>query len=380
MKRILSLTLALCLCLTLFACSQEGGSSSEAVSSAASSESSSSAVTSEGSASSQVSSEPSEVSSAESEAGSASSASDVDTADLGTAAVAALKGPTAMGMVKMMSDDAQNDQPTFDFNIYASADEITPKLVQGELDIAAVPANLASVLYNNTEGQVQVLAINTLGVLYIVEDGDTVQSVEDLKGKTIFASGKGSTPEYALNYMLTQNGIDPETDVTIEWKSEHSECVASLAATENAIAMLPQPFVTTAQTQNENLRVALDITEEWEKLASANGSDATLITGVVVGRKDFVEQNPQLVQEFLSQYEQSVAYTQEDTAGAAALVGQYDIVPEAVAQKALPECNITFIKGEEMQAKLSAYLQTLLDQNPKSIGGQLPGDDFYYLG
>ena len=243
-----------------------------------------------------------------------------------------------------------------------------------------MPANLASVLYNNTEGQVQVLAINTLGVLYIVEDGDTVQSVEDLKGKTIFASGKGSTPEYALNYMLTQNGIDPETDVTIEWKSEHSECVASLAATENAIAMLPQPFVTTAQTQNENLRVALDITEEWEKLASANGSDATLITGVVVGRKDFVEQNPQLVQEFLSQYEQSVAYTQEDTAGAAALVGQYDIVPEAVAQKALPECNITFIKGEEMQAKLSAYLQTLLDQNPKSIGGQLPGDDFYYLG
>ena len=146
----------------------------------------------------------------------------------------------------------------------------------------------------------------------------------------------------------------------------------SLAATENAIAMLPQPFVTTAQTQNENLRVALDITEEWEKLASANGSDATLITGVVVGRKDFVEQNPQLVQEFLSQYEQSVAYTQEDTAGAAALVGQYDIVPEAVAQKALPECNITFIKGEEMQAKLSAYLQTLLDQNPKSIGGSCP--------
>ena len=380
MKRILSLTLALCLCLTLFACSQEGGSSSEAVSSTASSESSSSAVTSEGSASSQVSSEPSEVSSAESEAGSASSASAVDTTDLGTAAVAALKGPTAMGMVKMMSDDAQSDQPTFDFNIYASADEITPKLVQGELDIAAVPANLASVLYNNTEGQVQVLAINTLGVLYIVENGDTVQSVEDLRGKTIYASGKGNTPEYALRYLLEGNGIDPDADVTIEWKSEHSECVAALAADPAGIAMLPQPFVTTAQTQNENLRVALDITEEWEKLATANGSDATLITGVVVGRKDFVEQNPQLVQEFLSQYEQSVAYTQEDTAGAAALVGQYDIVPEAVAQKALPECNITFIKGEEMQAKLSAYLQTLLDQNPKSIGGQLPGDDFYYLG
>ena len=367
MTRVLSLTLALALCLALFGCSAASETSSSNSASSLSSEESS------------VSSQASEPASQE-ETSAESSAASEETADLGTATVAALKGPTAMGMVKMMSDDAASDSPLYDFNIYASADEITPKLVQGELDIAAVPANLASVLYNNTEGQVQVLAINTLGVLYIVEDGDTVQSVEDLKGKTIFASGKGSTPEYALNYMLTQNGIDPETDVTIEWKSEHSECVASLAATENAIAMLPQPFVTTAQTQNENLRVALDMTQEWEKLASANGSDATLITGVVVGRKDFVEQNPQLVQEFLSQYEQSVAYTQEDTAGAAALVGQYDIVPEAVAQKALPECNITFIKGEEMQAKLSAYLQTLLDQNPKSIGGQLPGDDFYYLG
>ena len=250
MKRVLSLTLALALCLTLFGCTAGTSESSSSLAS----ESSASAVESESSASQPESSAVQE-----------SQSSAVDTAALGTATVAALKGPTAMGMVKMMSDDAASDSPLYDFTIYASADEITPKLVQGELDIAAVPANLASVLYNNTEGQVQVLAINTLGVLYIVEDGDTVQSVEDLKGKTIFASGKGSTPEYALNYMLTQNGIDPETDVTIEWKSEHSECVASLAATENAIAMLPQPFVTTAQTQNENLRVALDMTEEWEK-------------------------------------------------------------------------------------------------------------------
>ena len=365
MKRVLSLTLALALCLSLFGCTAGTSESSSSLAS----ESSASAVESESSASQPESSAVQE-----------SQSSAVDTADLGTATVAALKGPTAMGMVKMMSDDAASDSPLYDFTIYASADEITPKLVQGELDIAAVPANLASVLYNNTEGQVQVLAINTLGVLYIVENGDTVRSVEDLKGKTIFASGKGSTPEYALNYMLTQNGIDPETDVTIEWKSEHSECVASLAATENAIAMLPQPFVTTAQTQNENLRVALDMTEEWEKLASESGSDATLITGVVVARKDFVEQNPQLVSVFLSLYEKSVTYANEEVEGAAKLIGEYDIVPEAVAQKALPECNITFIAGDEMQAKLSAYLQTLLDQNPKAVGGQLPADDFYYLG
>ena len=315
--------------------------------------------------------------------GSSSTPSDVtEMADPIDVNVMALKGPTAMGMMEFMNeaDSGTITDNNYHFNITAATDEVSAALAQGTTDIAAVPANLASVLYNNTEGGVQVLAINTLGVLYIVESGDTVHSVEDLRGKTIYASGKGNTPEAALNYVLTQNGIDPSADVTIEWKSEQAECLSALMAEENAIAMLPQPFVTTAQTQNENLRVALDITEEWEKLASANGSDATLITGVVVGRKDFVEQNPQLVQEFLSQYEQSVAYTQEDTAGAAALVGQYDIVPEAVAQKALPECNITFIKGEEMQAKLSAYLQTLLDQNPKSIGGQLPGDDFYYLG
>lgn len=298
-----------------------------------------------------------------------------------TLRIAGLKGPTTMGLVNLLSMEKNGTAAMdYDLQLYGAADEIVPKLIKGNLDMAAIPANLAATLYQKTNGGIQVLAVNTLGVLYIVESGDTVHSVEDLRGKTIYASGKGNTPEAALNYVLTQNGIDPSTDVTIEWKSEQAECLSALMAEENAIAMLPQPFVTTAQTQNENLRVALDITEEWEKLASANGSDATLITGVVVGRKDFVEQNPQLVQEFLSQYEQSVAYTQEDTAGAAALVGQYDIVPEAVAQKALPECNITFIKGEEMQAKLSAYLQTLLDQNPKSIGGQLPGDDFYYLG
>ena len=157
--------------------------------------------------------------------------------------IMALKGPTAMGLVEMMENSDYN------FSIVASVDEVSPKLLQGETDIAAIPANLASVLYNKTEGEIQVLAINTLGVLYIVENGETIQSAADLKGKTIYASGKGATPEYALNYILSSNGINPETDVTIEWKSEHSECVAALASQENSVAMLPQPFVTTAQAK-----------------------------------------------------------------------------------------------------------------------------------
>ena len=295
--------------------------------------------------------------------------------------VMALKGPTAMGMVQLM-DNAEAgpvNGNSYTFTIAASADEVTPKLVQGEADIAAVPANLASVLYNNTEGQVQVLAINTLGVLYIVENGDSVQTVSDLAGKTIYASGKGSTPEYALNYILSENGIDPKADVTIEWKSEHSECVAALASDEDGIAMLPQPFVTTAQTQNENLRVALDLTEEWDALQADAEAPSALLTGVVVVRTAFAEEHPEAVNAFLDSYRESVDYVNANVTDAAALIEKYDIVTAAVAEKALPYCNITFIEGSEMQEKLSGYLNVLYEQNPTSVGGALPADDFYYI-
>lgn len=293
-----------------------------------------------------------------------------------TVHVTALKGPTAMGMVDFMdkSEKGEITGNTYQFEIVSAVDEVTPKLVQGKTDIAAVPANLASVLYNNTNADVQVLAINTLGVIYIVESGDTISDISDLKGKTIYASGKGATPEYALNYILTQNNIDPETEVTIEWKSEHAECLSALMANENAIAMLPQPFVTTAQTKSEKIRVALDLTEEWEKL----GVDSALLTGVVVARKEFVEQNPAAVQAFLEHYEISVNNVNKNIKDAATLIEKYDIVPAPVAVKAVPNCNIVFITGEEMKQKLSGYLKVLSEQNPKAIGGMLPADDFYY--
>lgn len=297
--------------------------------------------------------------------------------------ITALKGPTAMGMVKFMNDADKKEvtDENYHFNIAASADEVTPKLVQGEIDIAAVPANLASVLYNNTKGKVQVLAVNTLGVLYIVESGDKVKTAEDLQGKTIYASGKGSTPEYALDYILQENGINPETDVKIEWKSEHSECVAALANDPNGIAMLPQPFVTTAQTKNPNIRIALDMTEEWDKIQEAKDTEekSSMITGVVVARTDFVKENPQAVEDFMKHYKESVTFVNENNDEAAKLAGQYDIVPEPVAKKALPECNIVCIFGKDMKEQLSGYLKVLSDQNPKAIGGALPKDDFYYI-
>lgn len=290
------------------------------------------------------------------------------------ARVAALKGPTAMGMVQMM--EAQPDD--WSFTIAASIDEITPKLVKGEVDIAAVPANLASVLYNNTEGQVKVLAINTLGVLYIVENGDSVKSVEDLRGKTLYASGKGATPEYALNYLLKQNGLEPGRDVAIEYKAEHSECLAALTAREGAVAMLPQPFVTTAQMKNASIRIALDMNEEWEKLQQGLEAPSALITGVVVARTAYLDENPQAISNFMDAYAASVAFVNEHNDDAAALIGKYDIVPEAVAKAALPYCQIVFIDGEDMKARLSGYLSVLYDQNPAAVGGALPDEAFYY--
>ncbi|SHJ41207.1 NitT/TauT family transport system substrate-binding protein [Parasporobacterium paucivorans DSM 15970] len=288
--------------------------------------------------------------------------------------VGGLKGPTSMGMVQLMEAAEQKTAfNNYTFTIAASADELTPKLIQGDLDIAAVPANLASVLYNNTKGAVELLAVNTLGVNYIVEVGDTISSMEDLRGKTIYATGKGSTPEFALRYLLSEYGLDPDKDVTIEWKSEPTEVVALLAQ-GGGIAMLPQPFVTVAQSSVAGLNIAVDMTEEWDKLE--NGS--MLITGVLVVRKEFAEQYPQQVAKFLDEYKESTEYVNANVGGAALLVEKYGIVAAAVAQKAIPYCNITYMEGSEMKTAMEGYLNVLFEQKPEAIGGALPGDAFYF--
>ena len=292
----------------------------------------------------------------------------------GSVNVTAMNGPTAMGMVQLMDQNEQGkiENVSYNFSIVKAIDEVVAGVAKGNIDIATVPANLASVLYNNTKGKVQVLAINTLGVLYIAENGTAIQTLADLKGKTIYASGKGATPEYALNYILAKNGL--KDDVTIEWKSEQAEVVAALNATENAIAMLPQPFATTALIKNASLRVALDMTKEWE----ATDSEGALVTGVVIVNKAFAQENKDVVADFMSRYQTSVQFANEDVAGAAKLIGQYGIVPEPVAKKALPACNIVCISGEELKPMLTGYLKELFDQNPKSVGGQLPDDAFFY--
>ncbi len=295
-----------------------------------------------------------------------------------TVNVAALKGPTSIGLIKMI-DEAVDFQTVgdvtyiCDYSIEPSADTVTPGLIKGQIDIAALPANLASVLYNKTEGEIVVLNINTLGVLYLVENGSSVQTVEDLRGKTIYAAGKGNTPEYALNFMLSSAGLTVGQDVFVEYKSEHSECVAAITGENGGIAMLPQPFVTTAMAANENIRIALDLTKEWE-----NASGKTLITGVTVARKEFVQAHPEFVESFLKDYQNSVNYVNYNVSDAAKLVEKFDIVKAAVAEKAIPYCNITCLTGNEMKEKLSDYLTVLYEQNAAAVGGTLPDDAFYY--
>lgn len=291
--------------------------------------------------------------------------------------VASLKGPTSMGLVKIM-EDSDNGEAIHDynFNVLGTADEISPKIVSGDFDIAAVPANLASVLFNKSNGKIVVAGINTLGVLYIVETGNQIKSVEDLRGKTIYSMGKGTTPEYTLNYLLTSNGIDPDKDVTIEYKSEATEVAALLSESDDAIAMLPQPYVTTVMMNNDKVRLALDVAKEWDQIDD-RGSAVT--TGVVIVNKEFLENNPKVIDSFLKEYESSVSYVNSNVEDAANLIEKFDIFKAAVAMKAIPESNIVLITGTEMKTKLEGYLNVLYEQNPNSIGGQLPVADFYYI-
>ena len=351
LKRVFAAVTAFALCASLAGCGAAASVSESAAESAA-----------ESTAESAVEAEP-----AATEAPAESEATEA------TLRIAGLKGPTTMGLVNLMADEVAS---SYDFTMYGAADEIVPLLVKGDLDAAAVPANLAATLYNKTNGAVEVACINTLGVLYIVENGETVNSVADLKGQTIVTTGKGTTPEYVLRYVLGENGIDPDSDVTIEYCSEATEALSKVQAGEATIAMLPQPFVTSALSQVEGLRVALDMNEEWQKVAGSK-----LVTGVLVVRKDTVKNDPEAFASFMEGYAASVEAANSDLEGTAALCEQYGVVAKAaLAQKALPQCNIVFETGDEMKADLETYFNVLYAADPTSVGGTLPADDFYYAG
>lgn len=296
--------------------------------------------------------------------------------------VAALKGPTGIGMVKLMQDsDAGTTTNKYSFQVFDSPDNVVAAVSNGDVQVAAVPVNVASTLYQKTSGKIQVAAINTLGTLFLLENGDSIQSVADLKGKTIYVSGQGATPEYVLDYILTFNGIDPDKDVDIQFVADHATLATMMVAGEADIALLPQPNVTTVLTQAQDVRIALDLTKVWDETNAANGKEGQLSMGCIIVNKEFAEQNKAAFNKFLDEYKASVEYvTNEANLDAAAqLCETYGIIPKAaVAKKAIPDCNITYIEGAEMKQNMQQNLQILFDANPKSIGGTMPDDAFYY--
>ena len=283
--------------------------------------------------------------------------------------IAALKGPTGMGMVKLA--DKQN-YPNYTVSIEASPDALNPRIISGEVDVATVPVNLASVLYNKLDGDISVLAVSTLGVLYVVEAGSEVNSVADLAGKTVYATGQGATPEYILNYLLDKNGV--AGSVEVNYVGEHAALATMLADGSAEIGMLPEPNVTSTLAGNDNLRLALNLTEEWNKVCSTE-----LVQGVVIARKSFVNEHPEAIEQFLREYEKSSAFVNENIDEAAKLIVDAGILGNVeIAKKAIPNCNISFSKGEAMHKAVEGMLAVLFEANPKSIGGKLPDKDFYY--
>jgi NitT/TauT family transport system substrate-binding protein len=276
-------------------------------------------------------------------------------------------------MVNLMkSQDDKLTKNDYTFSVVSDPTEIVAGMTNSSYDIAACPINLAATLYNKLQGNIQVLSVNTKGVLYILENGNTINSLADLAGKKLYATGQGSTPEYILNYLLEKSGIADKVEV--EYVTSHDELATLAASGKATISMLPEPKVTAALSKNPNLRIALNLTEEFEKI-----SGKTLIQGVVIAKKDFVEKNPEAVKAFLEEYEASINAVNKDVDTTSILCEQYGIIPKAtVAKKAIPNCNIAFIAGADMKASVLANLQIFFDANPKSVGGKLPNDDFYY--
>ncbi|NLM04601.1 MAG: ABC transporter substrate-binding protein [Clostridiales bacterium] len=291
--------------------------------------------------------------------------------------VAALNGPTGMGMVKLMEEN-ENDKTLlkYEFTLMSSPDDLVGKIINKEVDIAAVPSNLAMVLYNKTEADIQLAAINTLGVSYILENGDSIQSIEDLKGKTINVSGKGAIPDFALQYILDKNGLEIDKDVMVDFKLQHADLAAAMVEGDVEIALLPQPHVTTAMMRNEDIRIALDMTDEWKKV---NSDNSELVMGVIIVQREFAENNKEMLDIFLEEYRQSVVFVNEEIDEAAQLIEKYGILPNAaIAKRAIPYSNIVYIDAQEGKESLNELYEILYNFEPKSIGGKLGDEEFYY--
>ncbi len=285
-----------------------------------------------------------------------------------------ISGPTGIGLVNLMENSA-NGETKLDYDIKLAADnqEIIAKVSNKEADIAAVATNVASTLYNKTNGDITVLAVNTEGVLAVVAKGDTIKSLKDLKGKTVYTTGQGANPEYIITHCLKENGLTVGTDVNLQFVAQPQELVAK-ATMENQIVIAPQPVATMITVKDTAAKIVIDMNDEWKKV-----SDTDLVMGCVIANNDFIKANPEAVKTFLKEYKASIEKVNSDIDNAAALCEKYGIVsPAPAAKKAIPYCHIVFQSGKTLKTNLSAYLEFLFSSNPQSIGGKLPNDAFYY--
>lgn len=287
--------------------------------------------------------------------------------------VTALNGTTGFGMAQLMDSAAKgNAALNYSFAVETDAANINAALINGEIDIAALPTNAASVLYNKTEGGVKVIALNTLGVLYVVENGATVNSIEDLAGKTVYCPAQN--PEFIFRAICQASGVDVTIDTSYAQPAALMSAVA--ASEEGMIAVLPEPVLSVAMSKNANLRVALDLTNEWTDAMGSN----SLVQGCIVVRTAFLEEHPVEVAKFLEEYKVSIDFLNANVADAAAMVVDLGIYAgaTAVAERAIPKCNIVYMDENEMETALSAFLASLYEIAPASVGGKLPDSNFYY--
>ena len=367
MKKLLSLLLALAMTLAITACGASDNAQSAADDSAPAAQEETSAPEEEtASEAPEAPVEELEMPAVDPEAA----------ADEVTVRIGSLKGPTSIGLAGLRSNsEAGTSAGSYEFTLEADASALLAGIVAEDLDIALIPANAASIWYSKTEGGVTCIDVNTLGALYIISADDSIASIEDLAGRTIYLPGQGTSPDYVLQYLLSKHDMSLD-DVTVEYKSEGAEVIAALTADPEGIGLLPQPAVTSAVSKLEGYSVVLDLTEEWGKV-----SETDLLTGVTVVRTDFLNEHPDAVDTFLAEHAESVAYVDADLAAVAQLTEDYGIMEKAaIAEKAIPACNVTYIAGADMKAMVSAYLEALYELEPSSVGGKLPGDDFYYLG
>lgn len=290
--------------------------------------------------------------------------------------VAALKGPTAMGLVSLMKENEGNDEH-YAFNLYTAADEIVPLIAKGEIDIALIPTNLAATLYQKTENGVQVLDVNAGNVLYAVSHDETLNDLAGLRGKTVYMTGKGTTPEWTLRYLMHKAGL-AEGDLTIEFKSEAAEVLSALGQDMSAAGILPQPFATVTMMQDQELALNFSLDDSWKQYS---GDGSGIVTGVTIVRKAFAAEHPAAVAQFMQDHRQSVDAAAKDPQTAAQLIEEYGIVKAAVASQVLENFNpLSAVSGSEMKAWVCGYLEMLFEMSPDAVGGKLPDEGFYYLG